>query len=137
MPETTGPQEGDALPVLDIAAGTAPGTALPPYARLAGVVAQDGRAWVRDHTFRSDHHRDTCTPLTGPAWRPAEPVALPMEDVIFVHKMAPGGVMPGPDRLGALVAGLVGGSVALAFSLVATSTFRERRRSVVTAGATT
>ncbi|HEY0207175.1 MAG TPA: hypothetical protein VGC15_23855, partial [Acetobacteraceae bacterium] len=61
---TTGQQEGEALPVLDVPAATAPGRVLPPYARLAGTVAQDARAWVHDYTFRSDHHHDTYTPLT-------------------------------------------------------------------------
>ncbi len=58
------------------------------------------------------------------------------DHAVLLKRQRLGGVMPGPDRLGALVAGLVGGSVAVAFLLVAVSTFRERRRFVVTPGDT-
>lgn len=71
---------GTRLRELTLLAITTPGSTLPPYARLVGAVPQPTLTWLHDHAERWTDHRDAFTPLTGPGWRPGDPVALFEED---------------------------------------------------------
>jgi hypothetical protein len=91
------------LPVVDYARVVS-GAALPGHARIEGVTAFAGHAWIHDYSIRQDHHRDAYYPLAPAGWTPDQPVQLLERDSTYPgDKAAPSNQVdaPGP-REGAL-----------------------------------
>ena len=100
---------GAPLPELTLAAVAAQGAALPPFARLVGATPQLEFTWLHEHSERRTYHRDAFTPLTGPDWRPGQPVAVLAEDrTVLGDGEADALLPPGPVE-GALVRGALPG----------------------------
>ena len=67
---------GVPLPERTLAAVSAPGAALPDYARLVGAEPRPEIGWVHDEFDRRLHRRDFYMPLTPPGWHAGDPVAV-------------------------------------------------------------
>ncbi len=83
---------GSPLPELTLAAVSAPGAALPEYARIVGSTAQRSSAWEHDETLRRTEIQDLYIPLTVPSWRAGDQV-----DVLQLDHRGIAG-LPGPSE---------------------------------------
>lgn len=63
------------LPVVDYTRAVS-GADVPVHARIDGVAAFAGDAWVHDYSIRQDRHRDVYYPLAPSGWTPGKPVQL-------------------------------------------------------------
>ncbi len=83
---------GPPLPGLTLAEASAPGAALPKYARIIGSIARRGSAWEHDEMLSRTEIQDLYIPLTALGWRPGDAVGALQLD----HRSIAG--QPGPPE---------------------------------------